>query len=110
MLLDVVELDELEEDELDDEELDEDGGDVDDVVLEDDVVLDDEVVVDVDVEVDGGVVVVVVVVVVSGGTQSVTQNTLCLTSAPCDPSAWIVSLTWNPCWGCSSPVNSPVRS
>src|SRR6266508_4838493 len=37
-----------------------------------------------------------VVVVVVPGMQPVTQNTLCLVSAPCEPSAWIVSLTWKP--------------
>jgi hypothetical protein len=29
-----------------------------------------------------------------GVSHPVTQNTLCLTSAPCAPSAWMVSLTW----------------
>src|SRR5829696_5955762 len=44
----------------------------------------------------GGAIVVVgavVVVVVGPGTQPVTQKTLCLTSAPWDPSALMVSLT-----------------
>jgi hypothetical protein len=74
-----------------------------------------EVVVDV---VGGGVVVVVVVdvvvdvvvvdvVVVGGVSQPVTQNTLCFTSAPCDPSLLTVSLTCQPCWGCGS---KPIRS
>jgi hypothetical protein len=40
-----------------------------------------------------GVLVVVVVVVVVGTSQGWTQNTLCFVSAPCDPSAWIVTLT-----------------
>jgi len=54
----------------------------------------------------GFVVVVVVspglvVVVVPGTSQPVTQKTLCLTSAPWEPSAWMVSLTWTPwlAWG-----------
>jgi hypothetical protein len=54
--------------------------------------------------------VVVPEVVVAGlGPQPVTQNTLCFTSAPWDPSAWRVSLTWKPCtgWG-SIPVRSRV--
>jgi hypothetical protein len=60
----------------------------------------------VDVEV---VVLVVVEVVVTGGGQPVTQNTLCLTSAPWEPSALIVSLTWKPWLGCGSiPVKSSV--
>jgi hypothetical protein len=53
-----------------------------------------------------------VVVVVGGGTlQPFTQKTLCLTSAPCDPSAWIVSLTCQPCtgWGVM-PAKADVRS
>src|SRR6266516_1753757 len=50
---------------------------------------------------------VVVVVVVPVLPQPVTQNTLYLVSAPCDPSAWMVSLTWTPCSGCGS---MPVRS
>jgi len=51
----------------------------------------------------------VVVVVVGLGPQPVTQNTLCLTSAPREPSALTVSLTWKPCtgWG-SIPVRSRV--
>ena len=64
------------------------------------------------VVVDFMVVVVVVpevVVVVGLGTQPVTQNTLCLTSAPWEPSALIVSLTWKPCTGCGvMPVKSRV--
>ena len=41
------------------------------------------------------------VVVVGAGTQPVTQKTLCLTSAPWEPSALMVSLTWKPWvgWG-----------
>src|SRR5947208_5512835 len=31
-----------------------------------------------------------------------TQNTLCFTSAPCAPGAWIVSLRCHPCWGCGA--------
>ena len=53
------------------------------------------------------VVVPEVVVVVELGPQPVTQNTLCFTSAPWDPSAWMVSLTWKPCTGWGS---IPVRS
>jgi hypothetical protein len=54
-------------------------------------------------------VVVLVEVVVTGGGQPVTQNTLCLTSAPCEPSALIVSLTWKPWLGCGwIPVKSSV--
>jgi hypothetical protein len=54
------------------------------------------------------VVVVDVVVVVGGGvSQPVTQNTLCFTSALCDPSLLTVSLTRQPCWGCGP---KPVRS
>jgi hypothetical protein len=38
-----------------------------------------------------------------------TQNTLCLTSAPCEPSASMVSLRWKPCCGCGSiPLKSRV--
>jgi len=65
-------------------------------------------------EVVGGVVVVVLVVVdvevvVTGGGQPVTQNTLYLVSAPCEPSALIVSLTWKPWLGCGwIPVKSSV--
>ena len=45
----------------------------------------------------GAIVVVGAVVVVGGtGTQPVTQKTLCLTSAPWEPSALMVSLTWKP--------------
>ena len=40
-----------------------------------------------------------VVVVVGIGPQPVTQKTLCLTSAPWEPWAWIVSLTWTPWLG-----------
>ncbi len=49
------------------------------------------------------------VVVVCSGWQPVTQKTLYLTSAPCEPSALMVSLTWNPWlgWG-SMPVKSRV--
>ena len=55
------------------------------------------------------VVVVPEVVVVGEGPQPVTQKTLCLTSAPWEPAAWMVSLTWKPCtgWG-SMPVKSRV--
>src|SRR5215207_4155076 len=65
------------------------------------------------VVVSPGLVVVVVppglVVVVGPGPQPVTQKTLCLTSAPWEPSAWMVSLTWTPwlAWG-SMPVRSRV--
>src|SRR5579864_2474985 len=31
-----------------------------------------------------------------------TQNTLCFTSAPCAPGAWIVSFTCQPCCGCGA--------
>jgi hypothetical protein len=55
------------------------------------------------------VVLVVVEVVVTGGGQPVTQNTLYLVSAPWEPSALIVSLTWKPWLGCGSiPVKSSV--
>ena len=53
------------------------------------------------------VVVPEVVVVVGPGPQPLTQNTLCLTSAPWEPSAWMVSLTWTPWFGWGS---IPVRS
>ena len=56
-------------------------------VVDDDVVDD---VVDVDVEVVGGT------------SHPETQNTLNVVSAPIDPSAWTVSLTCQPCWGCGS--------
>ena len=57
----------------------------------------------------GGNVVVVDVVVVGPGTHPLDQNTLCLTSAPWEPSALMVSLTWKPWlgWG-SMPVKSRV--
>jgi hypothetical protein len=45
---------------------------------------------------------VVDVAVVGGVSQPDTQNTLCFTSAPCEPSALMVSLTCQPCWGCGS--------
>ncbi|HET6748255.1 MAG TPA: hypothetical protein VFL71_03260 [Actinomycetes bacterium] len=53
------------------------------------------------------VVVLVVVVVVPAG-QPVTQKTLCLTSAPREPSALIVSFTWKPWlgWGSMLPKSS----
>ena len=50
---------------------------------------------------------VVVVEVVGGVSQPVTQNTLYLVSAPWAPSAWMVSLTWTPWFGCGV---IPVRS
>jgi hypothetical protein len=79
------------------------------------VVVDSVVVVGSSVVVVGSSVVVVVgavVVVVGGGTsQPVTQNTLCFTSAPCEPSLLTVSFTCQPCWGCcSNPCNAVVRS
>jgi hypothetical protein len=91
---------------LDDGVLDDgvlDDGVLDDGVLDDGVLLVG-VVVDVEVvELD------VDVVVVGGVSQPVTQKTLCFTSAPWEPSALIVSLTWNPCCGCGSmPVKSSV--
>ena len=46
------------------------------------------------------VVVALKVVVVVPAAQPLTQKTLCLVSAPREPSAWIVSLTWNPWLGC----------
>ena len=50
-----------------------------------------------------------VVVVVPGGWQPVTQKTLCLTSAPLEPSALTVSFTWKPWFGWGSiPVKSRV--
>ena len=51
----------------------------------------------------------VVEVVVGAGTQPVDQKTLCLTSAPWEPSALMVSLTWKPWlgWGWM-PVKSRV--
>ena len=66
--------------------------------------LDDHVGVELEVE-----VVELDVEVVGGVTQPVTQKTLCFTSAPCEPSAFTVSLTWNPCcgWG-SMPAKSSV--
>jgi hypothetical protein len=43
--------------------------------------------------------------------QPLTQNTLCFTSAPCAPSALMVSLTCHPCWGCgSNPWRGALRS
>jgi hypothetical protein len=81
----------------DDDELDEDVG----AVVGVEVVEDEMEVVELDVE--------VVELDVGGVSQPVTQKTLCLTSAPRDPSALIVSLTWNPCFGCGSiPVKSSV--
>ena len=55
------------------------------------------------------VVVGAMVVVVGAGTQPVDQKTLCLTSAPWEPSALMVSLTWKPWlgWGWM-PVKSRV--
>lgn len=41
--------------------------------------------------------------------QSEIQNVLCLTSAPWEPSASIVSFTWKPRF-VGSPTNTPVRS
>jgi hypothetical protein len=41
----------------------------------------------------------VVLDVVEPPPQSLTQNTLCLTSEPIDPSALTVSRTCQPCWG-----------
>ena len=73
------------------------------VVVVEDVVVGAVVVVE-DVVV-GAVVVVVgygfsVVEVVGGGvSQPVTQNTLNLVSAPCEPSLLRVTLTCQPCWG-----------
>ncbi len=109
--VDVVELVEvLEVEEVEDVELVEDVEEVEEVV--DDVVLEVEDVVD-DVDDPGSVVDEVVVVVDDGGGASpqVTQNTLCLVSAPWEPSAWIVSLTWYPCvgWGSYAP-SAAVRS
>ncbi|MGH9215212.1 MAG: hypothetical protein ACRDZS_03075, partial [Acidimicrobiales bacterium] len=74
-----------------------------------------ELVVDDGVVVVGGVVVGGVVVggvVVGGGvSQPDTQNTLCFTSAPWDPSELMVSLMCQPCWGCGSkPVSKAERS
>ncbi len=57
------------------------------------VLLVDEVLVGGVLVVDEVVVDEVVVVVVGGGVQPLTQKTLCLVSAPCDPSALTVSLT-----------------
>jgi hypothetical protein len=84
------------------------GGSV--VVVEPVVLVVGGTVVVVDVVVD--VVVVDVVVVVGGGaSQPDTQNTLCFTSAPCEPSAWMVSFTCQPCWGCgSNSCNRALRS
>jgi hypothetical protein len=45
------------------------------------------------------VVVVLPVVVVGPGMHAVTQKTLCFTSAPWEPSALMVSLTWKPWLG-----------
>jgi hypothetical protein len=54
---------------------------------------------------------VVEVVVVGGVSQPDTQNTLCFTSAPCEPSELTVSFTCQPCWGCgSNPCSTVVRS
>jgi hypothetical protein len=114
--------DEVDDEVLDGMLLDVDDGAVDGVLLlDDDDELDDDVgavvgVVVVELEVDVGAVVGVVVVeldvdvlVVGGVAQPVTQKTLCLTSAPWEPSALIVSLTWTPCCGCGSmPVTSRV--
>jgi hypothetical protein len=72
-----------------------------------DVVVMPEVLVASDVVVAPEVVVAPDVVVVGAGTQPVTQKTLCLTSAPWEPSALTVNLTWTPWlgWGWM-----PVRS
>ena len=80
------------------------------VLVAADVVVAPEVLVTPEVLVAPVVVVVgAVVLVVVGGAQPVTQKTLCLTSAPWEPSALIVSLTWKPCTGCGvMPVKSRV--
>jgi hypothetical protein len=79
-----------------------------DVAPDEDVAPEDEVAPDVVVSFDV-LVVEPDVVVVGLGTQPVTQNTLYLVSAPWEPSAWTVSLTWKPCtgWGVM-PVKSRV--
>jgi hypothetical protein len=79
------------------------------VVVEATVVVGAMVVVGATVVVGAIVVVGAVVVVVGAGAQPVTQKTLCLTSAPWEPSALMVSLTWKPWlgWG-SMPVKSKV--
>jgi hypothetical protein len=77
-------------------------------------VVDDEVgvsVVEVVDEVGVSVVEVVDDDVVGGASQPVTQNTLCFTSAPCEPSAFTVSFTCHPCWGWgSNSASALVRS
>jgi hypothetical protein len=102
-LVDVVDED------VDDEDV------VDEDVVDEDVV--DEDVVDEDVDDDGTSLVDVVdedVVdeeVVGGVSQPVTQNTLCFTSAPCDPVTLMVSLTCQPWLGCcSKSCSSALRS
>jgi hypothetical protein len=101
------------EEELDDDDelldgllLELDDGAVDGALLDDDELDDDVGVVVVELEVE---VVELDVEVVGGVTQPVTQKTLCFTSAPCEPSAFTVSLTWNPCcWWGSMPAKSNV--
>jgi hypothetical protein len=109
----------LDEDELlldgDEEELDgtlelEDDDELDGTLeLEDDDELDGTLELDDDELDELGVVVLELVDVVGGVSQPVTQKTLCFTSAPLEPSALMVSFTWNPCWGCGlMPVKSSV--
>jgi hypothetical protein len=122
-LVDVVDEDVVDEDVVDedvdddgtslvdvvDEDVDDDGTSLVDVVDEDVV---DEDVVDEDV-VDEDVVDEDVVdeEVVGGVSQPVTQNTLCFTSAPCDPVTLMVSLTCQPWLGCcSKSCSSALRS
>jgi hypothetical protein len=64
------------------------------------------------VEVVGASVVDVDVDVVIGGvSQPDTQNTLCFTAAPFDPSLLTVSFTRQPCWGRgSNPCSNVFRS
>jgi hypothetical protein len=107
-LVDVVDEDVVDEDVVDEDVVDED-------VVDEDVV--DEDVVDEDVDDDGTSLVDVVdedVVdeeVVGGVSQPVTQNTLCFTSAPCDPVTLMVSLTCQPWLGCcSKSCSSALRS
>lgn len=54
--------------------------------------------------VDGGVT------VVPKGGEHVTQNTFCFVSAPIDPSASTVSLTWNPSLGWGSSLDAATSS
>lgn len=61
-------------------------------------------------EVGDGTVVGGGVTVVPKGGEHVTQNTFCFVSAPIDPSASTVSLTWNPWLGWGSSLEAATSS